>query len=100
MYPFLKDGDRLVVKKLSRPSTKLIGKVVVATDPRNNGVTMVKRLVEVDDETFTLIGDNFAESTDSRAIGRFPHVTILGVVFYRYYPLSSAGWIRRRLTND
>lgn len=99
MYPFLKDGDRLVVRKLTRPSAKLIGKIVVARDPRDNGVIMIKRLVDMSEDRFTLFGDNVVASTDSRTLGSFPNATILGVAIYRYHPLSSAGRLRRRMTS-
>jgi signal peptidase I len=40
------------------------------------------------------MGDNRARSSDSREFGPVPTSSIVGVVFYRYYPPTRMGWIQ------
>lgn len=89
--PVLAPGDRLLVRRISQPSKKLVGRIVVAIDPRDRSTLVIKRLVSFDDDSFELLGDNAEVSTDSRTIGRFPNSMLLGKVVYRYFPMSSAG---------
>lgn len=91
MLPVLAPGDRLLVRRISQPSKKLVGRIVVAIDPRDRSTLVIKRLVSFDDDSFELLGDNAEVSTDSRTIGRFPNSMLLGKVVYRYFPMSSAG---------
>ncbi len=94
MAPALTPGDRLLVRKLKRPSKRLVGRIVVALDPRNEATLVIKRLVSIDGDSFELLGDNPDASTDSRTIGRFPNALLAGEVVYRYHPLGSAGRVR------
>jgi signal peptidase I len=43
--------------------------------------------------SFIVLGDNPAESLDSRAFGRVPQHRIRGRVFWRYWPLMRWGSI-------
>lgn len=81
----------MLVRRISQPSKKLVGRIVVAIDPRDRSTLVIKRLVSFDDDSFELLGDNAEVSTDSRTIGRFPNSMLLGKVVYRYFPMSSAG---------
>ncbi len=94
MVPILSPGDRLLVYRAGRLSKHLIGRIVVAKDPRDHEVLVIKRLVSFDRDSFELLGDNSGASTDSRTIGRFPVECLIGRVVYRYYPLSAAGRVR------
>lgn len=91
MVPSLAPGDRLVVRSVRRPQKRMIGKIVVARDPRNDKVLVIKRLVDYDEHSFELRGDNALASTDSRVIGRFPNRLLEGEVVFRYFPIASAG---------
>ncbi len=94
MVPILSPGDRLLVRRKRRLSKRLVGQIVVARDPRDQGVLMIKRLVNFDRNSFELLGDNPSASTDSRTVGRFPIECLIGHVVYRYSPLSAAGRVR------
>lgn len=93
MEPSLHDGDRILAFRTKRLSGKLNGRVVVAHDPRNAELVMIKRLVEVDKDSFVVHGDNAVESTDSRVLGRFPRESFIGIALYRYFPIGEAGRI-------
>ncbi|TAN24126.1 MAG: nickel-type superoxide dismutase maturation protease, partial [Actinomycetota bacterium] len=94
MVPTLNPGDRLVVRRIKHPSAALIGRIVVAKDPWGNGNLVIKRLAGLDGDSFILLGDNSDASTDSRSLGSFPSVSLMGRVVYRYFPLSEAGRLR------
>ena len=110
MEPTLRDGDRVLVDlrtlrgRLPRP-----GDIVVVSGPGDED--LVKRvgrepypgndpypipMVAADsplEPTFVGLGDNPAESLDSRAFGRLPRHRIRGRVVWRYWPLSRWGSI-------
>lgn len=44
-----------------------------------------------------VMGDNRPRSSDSREFGPVPIDSIIGQVFYRYYPANEAGWITNPL---
>jgi len=44
-----------------------------------------------------IMGDNRPRSSDSREFGPIPIDSVIGVVFYRYYPPQKAGWIKNPL---
>lgn len=44
-----------------------------------------------------VMGDNRPRSSDSREFGPVPIDSIIGYVFYRYYPSNKAGWITNPL---
>lgn len=44
-----------------------------------------------------VLGDNRKRSSDSREFGPVPFDTIIGQVFYRYFPTSKMGWITNPL---
>ncbi|NNN19570.1 MAG: nickel-type superoxide dismutase maturation protease [Acidimicrobiaceae bacterium] len=94
MVPMLAPGDRLLVRRVRHPSDKLVGRIVVARDPRDDGILVIKRFASFNGDSFALIGDNSGASTDSRTLGSFPSNTLLGQVVYRYFPVNAAGRIR------
>lgn len=77
MLPSLKDGDVV----LTQPNESYqIGDIVVANHPFKHSVVLIKRVREIDENGFFLIGDNPSESTDSRTLGKISIKDILGKV--------------------
>src|SRR5688500_7495896 len=66
MLPTLHDGDRLLVRRTRHVDP---GEIAVAVDPRDASRPLVKRVAAVTADGMTLLGDNPAASTDSRAFG-------------------------------
>ena len=93
MVPALLPGDRVLAVR-TRPRE---GDVVAMRDPRDHARIIVKRLVRVvDDGALEVVGDNAAESTDSREFGPVPRDLVVGRVVYRYAPTDRAGRVERR----
>jgi len=84
MAPSLHHGDWVLVLRTGRIR---VGQVVAARDPRQPDRILVKRAVERSREGWWLLGDNPAESTDSRVFGPVPDRLVLGRVLLRYFPL-------------
>lgn len=84
MAPTLLPGERLLVVRGVRPPR--VGEVVLATDPREPGRELVKRVVDVRGGQVTLRGDSPAASTDSRAFGTLPEDATRWRVLLRYWP--------------
>lgn len=81
MYPTLKDGQVLVLKRTKRINE---GDIVVATSTKCPK-TMIKRVVSIrvgmdSSLEYFLVGDNFKHSLDSRAFGWIPHNEIEGKI--------------------
>jgi nickel-type superoxide dismutase maturation protease len=87
MAPTLLPGDFLVATRWGVPRR---GSMVVVEHPARPGYEMVKRIAAgtPDREGFWLLGDNPAESTDSRTLGPMPAEAIRGVIRLRYWPAS------------
>lgn len=79
MLPELKDGDEVLV---TPNETYQIGDIIVAQHPFKQSVVLIKRISELDENSVYLIGDNPAESTDSRTLGKIPRKDILGKVIH------------------
>jgi nickel-type superoxide dismutase maturation protease len=76
MLPGLKDGDVVLVDPYAALQ---IGDVVLARHPFKKSVQIIKRIKEISPEGgYFLVGDNQAESTDSRSFGAIPAKDILG----------------------
>ena len=54
--------------------------IVLSRHPYNPGIQLLKRVVEIHDEGVFLLGDNPAESTDSRSFGVIPWEHVIGPV--------------------
>ena len=87
MLPALAPGDRLLV--VAAPAG--VGDIVAVTDPRTPARTLVKRVAARGPEGVTVLGDNPAASTDSRALGPVAPAAIRGRAVYRYFPESRRG---------
>jgi nickel-type superoxide dismutase maturation protease len=94
MAPALLPRDRLLVVSLTsarrRPRP---GEVVLATDPREPGRELIKRVAAVSGAQAQLLGDHPAESTDSRTFGDVPLEAIRWRVALRYWPPLRFGGI-------
>ena len=92
MEPTLRDGDRVVVRRLGRaPRT---GEVVLVPDPRRPERSLLKRVAAIRPDGVLLAGDRPERSTDSRQFGPVDPGSIEGRVLFRYAPLRRAGRIR------
>ena len=102
MAPALRDGDRLVML----PLPVRVGDVVALRDPRLPSRTLVKRVGALPGGTVTcdgvvlragdgwvVLGDNLAESTDSRSFGPVLRPLLRGRCVYRYHPEDRRGRI-------
>lgn len=80
MKPTFLDGDTVFVNKLfyllARPR---IGDIVVFRLPKDKRL-LIKRVVDIRENVFFVIGDNKKESTDSRSYGFIKQKAILGKV--------------------
>ena len=82
MWPTLSPGDEVLIAP-HRPCR--VGDVVVATHPTQADTVLIKRLTQLHErDGATLLGDNPAESTDSRTLGPIPLTHLLGPVTSRF----------------
>ena len=93
MAPTLRDGDRVIVALTAyRRHAPRIGDVVLLEGP--GGLPLVKRVSALTSATgpemMWVLGDNPAESSDSRSFGPVPVSQVRGRVAWRYWPPS--GW--------
>jgi nickel-type superoxide dismutase maturation protease len=85
MYPTLKHGDQLLVHY--RAPVKA-GDVAVLKHPLQQDLLIVKRLVELREGGWWVLGDNPGAEGDSRVFGPVPRELLLGRVMGRYRPLG------------
>lgn len=92
MEPAYADGDRLLVNKLAyRRRRPRAGDVVVLRDPDDRARKLIKRVAaalpqDIDPGPVRLyvLGDNAAESRDSRHFGLIHVRDVVGRVWFRY----------------
>lgn len=86
MIPLLKPGEILLVDLAAyRQKSPRVGDIVIAWHPHRTNLKIVKRVASVlDDGSCFLIGDNSAESTDSRSFGAIAFAGILGKVCCKF----------------
>jgi len=92
MEPTLRDGDRVVVRRLGRAPRA--GDVVLVPDPRQPARSLLKRIAAIHSEGIELAGDHPERSTDSRQFGPVDPGSIEGRAVFRYLPLHRTGRIR------
>ena len=83
MQPTLEPGDRVLVRRLGSTPTPRLGSVLVTWHPQRPELRLIKRLNRFEDAGLWLLGDNPAESTDSRQLGRIPTSLLIGEVVGR-----------------
>ena len=83
MQPALQPGDRVLVKRLNSNSTLRLGSVLVTWHPQRTNLRLIKRLNRLDSTGLWLLGDNPAESTDSRQLGPVATSLLIGEVVAR-----------------
>jgi len=84
MQPALETGQFVLVDTARGPRA---GDIVVARRPDRPELEVVKRVSTIGaDSTLYLLGDNAAQSTDSRQFGAVSAEDIVGVVRWRYWP--------------
>lgn len=79
MEPSYHNGEVVVATSLLAPAN---GAVVVCRDPRERTRFLLKRITAIDNDRYSVVGDNRTESTDSRAFGTLSRSDIIGTVVY------------------
>lgn len=92
MRPALEDGDRLLC---GPPGRLRVGDLVVVEEPGAGGLLAVKRVAGLDPDGLVVLGDNPAESRDSRAYGPVPRAAVRARPWWRYHPPERAGRLAR-----
>lgn len=77
MLPSLRPGEIVFGTRFKQPK---VGDMVIA---QSNEREIIKRVAQVGAQGYYLLGDNLAESTDSRAYGWFAKNQVRGVVIGR-----------------
>ena len=95
MEPTIGAGDWLLVDPLAyaeRPPAQ--DDLVLAPDPRDVSLVLIKRVVSVDpDGWLRLEGDDPLRSTDSRIFGAIDPARVTGRPWFRYWPPRRMGRI-------
>ncbi len=84
MEPALMNGDWWLVHRSARLRP---GGVVVLRHPMRRDLVVVKRLAELRESGWWVLGDNPEASEDSRQFGAVPEELIVGRLILRYRPL-------------
>ncbi len=82
MEPTFKNGDKILATNifyLFRPPK--VNDVVVFKD--NDNKIFIKRIVDIRDKSYILLGDNKKDSLDSRQFGNIQRNQILGKFIYK-----------------
>ena len=83
MQPTLEPGDQVLVRRLGGKPAPSLGSVVVTWHPQRSKLRLIKRLSRLESTGLWLLGDNPAESTDSRQLGAVPTNLMIGEVVGR-----------------
>ena len=87
MEPTLPAGSRVVAVPYQAGHPLRVGDVVLARRPDRPDVEMIKRVAAVDRDGLVLLGDNLAQSTDSRLFGPVDQSAVIAVIRWRYWPM-------------
>lgn len=83
MEPTYKEHSKVLARKLWFPRDNVyVGDVVVAKGPISKRL-ILKRIKEIKNNTYFLIGDNPQESTDSRSFGYISPKDIVARVLFQ-----------------
>ncbi len=94
MLPFLQPGDEVLYQPQAyRKSQPDLGAVVIVQHPHRPALVMIKRVAAMDSDAsgglqshrYWLLGDNWAESSDSRSFGWVEQSQLLGTVVCRFH---------------
>ena len=82
MLPTLEPGQEVLIKPLMNPTQATVnsGDILYVQHPFDASLQIIKRCSHWDETKVWLVGDNGAESTDSRSFGALPSKFILGKV--------------------
>ena len=86
MTPILQPGEEILVDLHAyQKSLPQVGEIVIAVHPYHSDLYIIKRVVSIaQDGSCFLLGDNLAESSDSRTFGTIALDKILGRVTSRF----------------
>lgn len=81
ILPTLSPGNQVLIHpRAYQLTTPQVGDIVLACHPFQRQLYLIKRIQSVSDHSYFLVGDNAAESTDSRVFHAVPLDCIVGKV--------------------
>jgi nickel-type superoxide dismutase maturation protease len=87
MVPAVYPGDWLLVLRIRRPDRIRPGSLVIAINPEDKDMLLIKRAARRADGGWWLASDNpYAGAVDSERFGPVPGRLIIGRVLARYWP--------------
>ncbi len=96
-------GDKLMIEKGEiYVNGKLFPEQYIAarTNLWEGGYVLEGVPITIPDNYLFVMGDNRPRSSDSREFGPIPFESVIGQVFYRYFPPSKNGWIKNPLPDS
>lgn len=77
MYPTLINGEKILVKRFGTPKKN---DIIICMNPVSNKKEcyLVKRIVEIKNNTYFVMGDNTKDSVDSRTFGWIDKKLLIG----------------------
>lgn len=88
MMPTLRSGDNVLVNRLYYLLAKpKIGDIVALKDPRDKKI-LIKRISEIKNGQYFVLGDNKTASVDSRTFGWIKKKDIIGKLVYPHDKFS------------
>ena len=98
MLPALSAGERVLFDRVAYVvDGPRVGDIVLVGHAARVGVRMIKRVAQgegLGSDQYWLLGDNVAESTDSRTLGSFRRTDIVARAWVVYWPPARFRWLR------